>query len=682
MRKALIGLACVVLGCGGRPTGPAPAPAAAPDTAATTVAAPTTRAEQRALFIAAEQALAAGDPVSARARFAALASGYGDLDDYVLDGQARASAAAGDEAAALAAWTRLVDTAPRSLLLPRAELARGRLLAARGDDARASAALTRARDDGDDATRMAANLALGAIAERRGDADGAYAAFMAARRTAPGTPLARDAKQRALALRARHADLAPRGEALERELRLDLAEGDFNGARAAADTLLASAPSPRLLRARADAERGAGAFDESLATLREISRRYPQSPDAAAAQLRLATLLWNRDRNAEAAAEFRGYLARYPGAAGAPEALYALARIDQGEGREEAAIAAYRRLLATAPGAPQARDARWRIGWIRYQQGRWADAVDAFEQAAGGRGPAADPEASYWAARARERGGDGAAAARGYAALLAAAPASYYAGLAEQRLGRASPAPKPPAAPAPLDVPAAPAGADVYHWTRARELQAIGRHPDARRELRAVERADGGSAAVAAALPRAYQAVGGYRDAIRLATARGASDPTLLYPLGFWPTVSRQSAAQNVDPLLVTALTRQESLFDPEARSPADARGLMQLLPSTAERVARGRGEASPVDHLYDPEVNVALGTAYLGELLRLYGGDPIRACAAYNGGEPAVARWQERFGHLPPDEFVESITFRETRDYVKKVLGNRRRYQQLYAAP
>ncbi len=161
--------------------------------------------------------------------------------------------------------------------------------------------------------------------------------------------------------------------------------------------------------------------------------------------------------------------------------------------------------------------------------------------------------------------------------------------------------------------------------------------------------------------------------------ARGGGDPAIFYPLAFWPQVSRAAATQQVDPLLLLALMRQESVFDPTARSPADARGLMQLLPSTAARVAAARGEPTPSD-LTNPDVNIALGAAYLGSLLRDYGGDPRKALAAYNGGEPAVARWQESYGQLEGDEWVESITYRETRDYVKKVMGNHRRYQQLYA--
>jgi soluble lytic murein transglycosylase len=180
----------------------------------------------------------------------------------------------------------------------------------------------------------------------------------------------------------------------------------------------------------------------------------------------------------------------------------------------------------------------------------------------------------------------------------------------------------------------------------------------------------------------AYQAVDGYRDAIRLASARGLSDPGVLYPLAYWPQVAQQSRSSGIDPLLVLALMRQESMFDPTARSPADARGLMQLLPSTAARVAQRLGQPSPAGTLYDPDTNITLGVAHLQQLLQAHQGDPLKALAAYNGGEEAVARWQQRFGDLEPDEFVESITYRETRDYVKRVMGNYRRYQETYGSP
>src|SRR5262249_46160353 len=160
----------------------------------------------------------------------------------------------------------------------------------------------------------------------------------------------------------------------------------------------------------------------------------------------------------------------------------------------------------------------------------------------------------------------------------------------------------------------------------------------------------------------AYQSVDGYRDAIRLGSARGMTDPSIFFPLAFWPQVTRNTRGTDIDPLLVLALMRQESMFDPGAHSPADARGLMQLLPSTAEQVAQRTGQLSPNGKLYDPETNVTLGVAHLHELLQSYGGDPIKALAAYNGGEAAVAKWQARFGALGADEFGGGLSYRETR--------------------
>jgi soluble lytic murein transglycosylase len=177
-----------------------------------------------------------------------------------------------------------------------------------------------------------------------------------------------------------------------------------------------------------------------------------------------------------------------------------------------------------------------------------------------------------------------------------------------------------------------------------------------------------------------YPAVDGYRDAIRLAPTAETRSREILYPLAFWPLVRQHTRQTGIDPFMVLALMRQESLFDPAARSSADARGAMQLLPRTAEQVAEKLGHPSPVNDLYEPEVNIPLGIAHLAELHTRYGGNWLEILAAYNGGEGAVTKWQQRFGDLDGDEFVESITYRETRDYVKRVFTHYRHYQELYA--
>jgi soluble lytic murein transglycosylase len=674
--------AVVVAGCASAPRervvtrpAPQPTPNAAYSTAAT-VDAPVRPDTPAGNFALAHKQVARGDCRQAQPRLEALLTSYPALQDYILLDLARCLAKT-DPARADALLATLLDTQPRSVLTADAALLRGQGLAARDPDA-AARLLAAARDDGDEDTAMQASLALADLAAARGDHAAMAAHLQAARRVAPVSPLAREAKQRLVTLRAEDASVRPRGPELNRELTLLMAEGDYPAAIATARAVLAETPPGQqaaVLRQLAEAQRGADQLDEAVATLRMLIRQAPQSDAAAEAQYRLAALLWNRDRNAEARREFELYLASYRGQARTAEVLYALARIAQGEGNDAAAIAGYRRLIDAYPGSLQARDARWRIGWIDYRAGDWRDAARAFAAAAQGRGAAAAPDAVYWQARALERAGDRGAAAALYRDLLEQAPDSYYADWAEQRLGepRRTGSVTPPRPP---QLGAPPSGSDPYHWTRARELVAGGLRPLARRELQQFERDHRGDSAAAAALPAAYQAADGYRDAIRLA---GGGGPAIVYPLAFWPQVSRQAAAQQVDPLLLLALMRQESLFDPAARSPADARGLMQLLPSTAARVAQTRGEAPP-DDLTDPDTNVTLGTAYLAALLRENGGDPLRALAAYNGGEPAVARWQAQFGQLDRDEWVESITYRETRDYVKKVMGNHRRYQQLYA--
>jgi soluble lytic murein transglycosylase len=167
------------------------------------------------------------------------------------------------------------------------------------------------------------------------------------------------------------------------------------------------------------------------------------------------------------------------------------------------------------------------------------------------------------------------------------------------------------------------------------------------------------------------------RFALDLAQNGGGNWSRYLFPHAYWATVSTQAQTKGLDPYLVLALIRQESLFNPEAVSPAQAYGLMQLLPKTAARVTHVSSVSAA--SLMDPEFNIGAGTAYLRQLLDMYNGNQMMAVAAYNAGEHAVDKWRSRYTDLEPDEFVESISFRETRNYVKLVLRNYRTYRRLY---
>lgn len=673
---------CVLLpGCGGAPAR-LPARVEPPPAA---VAAPQTLDEKRALYLRARKAASGGGCAEAVHELEVLCPAYAEMEDYCLYLLGRCRAQGGDATGADAAWAQLASKYPQSLYAPRATLERGRLARQRGDLAAARALLTAAQAGGDKDVALRALIELSQVEIADGLPAAAQYDLMEVRRRSPGTQLGADAKSRLAALRRDHPELAPQGAALDAELRVLLAERDYPAARDAAQRLLLTAPAadrPELLRLRADAEIGAGQLDDGLATLAQIARDYPDSAAAPEALYRRATLLWNRDRDLEAEAAFVEFRHRYPGDPRTPDVLYALARLAEAEGHDDEAAAAYARLAEAYPASAVAREARWRAGWIRYRNGQYADAAATFQRAAAGAAAPAAADSLYWQARSLERAGNRGAADAIYRRLLAEAPASYYAYWAEKRLGRAPAHPAaPPPAPAAGGLGAAPPGTDSYHWVRARELQAMGLNAPARAELRAFERGTAGVPGATAPTLAAYQAAGGYRDAIRLAQSRGISDPAVLYPFAFWPQVVRSTSGSGVDPLLVLALMRQESLFDPEARSGADARGLMQLLPATAERTARANGRSSPQGKLYDPAVNITLGVAYLQQLLRAYNGDPLKALAAYNGGEAAVAKWEQRFGSLPADELVESITYRETRDYVKRVMGNYRRYRQAAGA-
>jgi soluble lytic murein transglycosylase len=135
-----------------------------------------------------------------------------------------------------------------------------------------------------------------------------------------------------------------------------------------------------------------------------------------------------------------------------------------------------------------------------------------------------------------------------------------------------------------------------------------------------------------------------------------------------------------VDPLLVLAVIREESNFFPGAISTSDARGLMQLLPSTAKWIAQSKlGIAYREEDLFDPETNIRLGTWYLGSLLGQFGGDVSRAVAAYNGGPGNVTRWLEAAGSVSRAEFPGLLALAETREYLVKVLNAWLTYRGLY---
>ncbi len=153
----------------------------------------------------------------------------------------------------------------------------------------------------------------------------------------------------------------------------------------------------------------------------------------------------------------------------------------------------------------------------------------------------------------------------------------------------------------------------------------------------------------------------------------------LLFPLPYEETLTQSSTQSDLDPYAVAGLIRQESEFNPTAKSPY-AYGLMQVAPATGKELARKAGvKVASASMLFNPDLNIKLGTQYLRAQLNHWDGDWIKTLAAYNAGPTRAWRWIQQYGYKDPAEFIENIPFNETRDYVQAVLRNGQVYKELY---
>jgi len=152
------------------------------------------------------------------------------------------------------------------------------------------------------------------------------------------------------------------------------------------------------------------------------------------------------------------------------------------------------------------------------------------------------------------------------------------------------------------------------------------------------------------------------------------------WPSAFATQVDAATADDgSVPPELVWAIMREESGYRPKVISPVGARGLLQIMVPTGERLARDRGlEAFRADDLFLPETNILLGSQYLTELSRRFRGEASASIASYNAGPDAVTEWTRREG-ASDDEWVEAIPYTQTRSYVKRVLRSLQAYRVLY---
>ncbi len=360
------------------------------------------------------------------------------------------------------------------------------------------------------------------------------------------------------------------------------------------------------------------------------------------------------------------------------------------------AVSYYYDLATQFPQNTNAAAAHWRAGWWSYRQGQYEQAAKIFEdQIRQYPGAKETVSALYWRARLYEQQDhQPAMAAAHYRTLIAAYSHYFYAQMAKERLvalGDVAPASVPrlesyvPAAIPKLDT-TVPEGDP--HLIKAHLLVNAGLTEYVPQEIAA---APGSSSWSGIAEAQIYASYGETFRAMRVlkhALPYAASAPIksiplaywrILFPEVYWDTIRTESAKNGLDPYLVASLIRQESEFNPGAISHANAYGLMQLLPSVGRQLAReeGLGSIEP-RQLLDPIMNIRLGTRYLRQTLDKFGGVTEYALAAYNAGDNRVADWQTAGPYHGIDEFVESIPFSETRDYVQAIMRNQDVYRAI----
>jgi len=272
----------------------------------------------------------------------------------------------------------------------------------------------------------------------------------------------------------------------------------------------------------------------------------------------------------------------------------------------------------------------------------------------------------YWLARSYQQQGKTDAAKQVLADV--ALQRSYYGFMAAAKLGL-----KPSLAHKPVPVTAAQYQAFKQSGSIARmyEWEAIGRPNAAKRELTFLQKYGSATQKLSAA-KYAYDK-GWYDRAIfALADAGYWDDVDMRFPMVFNKEIQKHAKAARVDPAWAMAITRRESTFIPTAKSPVGAHGLMQIMPQTAKHIT---GRRVAVETLYNPNINIDMGTDYLNYLMRQNDNNLVFATASYNAGYSRVKSWLPKHGQMPIDIWIETIPFKETREYVKAVLA----YYQIY---
>ena len=434
---------------------------------------------------------------------------------------------------------------------------------------------------------------------------------------------------------------------------------------------------------------------------REVEKLPNTADDSAALKMYLLAEV-SRNEHDEAAhdALIAQMVERFPTSRWLEEALYSGGNMYLLKHDAKQATYHYSLLVKLFPTSTYAASAHWRAAWMNYRANNISEAARLMDEQIQGYPAGIEvPSALYWRGRIyEEQEHNFGQAVNYYRALTASYTNYYYALLARQRLnvlkGQAS-AVAPAAVLSSVHTPTVPPltgelPEDEPHLIKARLLANAALNEYIGPEIQASPTAGQWGALGQAEI---YTSYGETTRALQSMKKSGISFfalpldqvPSvywkLLFPQPYWSDLAENSQKNGLDPYLVASLIRQESEFNAGAISHANAWGLMQLLPSVGKSMARKDGvKGFSTNSLLNPTVNLELGTTNLRLVLDRFGGQVEYALAAYNAGDVPVRQWMSAGSYRDIAEFVESIPYSETREYVQAILRNREIYRALYS--
>lgn len=389
----------------------------------------------------------------------------------------------------------------------------------------------------------------------------------------------------------------------------------------------------------------------------------------------------------------------YPHSHSTDNALYYLGGYYRKEEDLQKALSYYKKLASYYPDSELYADAIWHIGNIYFKQANYEKAYMHFNKAINLPSEKTSGRLIFWAAKCAEKSGKTEKAISAYKTTVSRYDHSYYGYRAREELKKYEVSIKASVAPNISEILEEIIGGSpeiVTHEEKYRELLALGLGDEAAEEasflVEKVPLSKKDKARIAQY--HAYVMKGKFSKPMHFAEKKieeamlsgslSSVDPRLWrfsYPRGYWKYVEKYSKMYGLDPYLTYAVIREESRFKSRALSRSWAHGLMQIMPGTGRNLSRVLGIRYSRWKLYNPRVNIHMGTYYLSNLIKRFDGNIALALAGYNGGPVRVKRWAKKYNNgFDMDEFIEDIPLRETRYYVKKVLKSYYGYKRTYS--